>query len=166
MDHLDPKDPKPKKPSIPNQTKPVNMLNMLNMLNQRTVRSVYASKSLMDEFSMYAKGTRESVAYHLEQALIEYMLNHPRENRAVIIQHMLKKSINNGLQRELEEQLLCSNIKAYLDTIKRIEQDGRGDIEQIKVDLCKSVSEAVKFREPTDKLLNLLQQVKDSGYLE
>jgi len=106
------------------------------------------------------------MAYHLEHALLEYMVNHPQENRVVIIQHMLQKSINNGLQRELGEQLICSNIKAYLDTINRIEQDGRGDIEQIKVDLCKSVGEAIKFRDPTDKLLSLLQQVKDSGYLE
>ena len=141
-------------------------LNMLNMLGQRTVRSVYVSQRLMEEFCIYAKGTRESVAYHLEQALIEYMINHPRENHAVIIQQMLEKSINGGLQRELEEQLLCSNIRAYLDTIKRIEQDGRGDIDQIKVDLCKSVSDAIKFREPTDKLLSLLQQVKDGNYLE
>lgn len=158
--------PKPKKPYIPYYTNPSNITDITDITEDKISRSVYISKKIIDDFSVYAKGSLEGMAYHLEQALIEYMINHPRENHAVIIQHMLKKYINTGLQHELEEQLICSNIKAYLTTIRRIEQDGRGDIEQIKVDLCKSVSNAVKFREPTDKLLSLLQQVKDGGYLE
>jgi hypothetical protein len=152
--------------SIPTKPKPYNILNILNILNDRKVTTVYASKKLMNDFSQYAKGSQESVATNLENALAEYMINHPLENHTVIIQHVLKESISNGVQHDLEEQLLCSDIKGYLDTLERIKKSGRGDFDEFKLGLYKVVVNAVKFRDPTDKLLSLLQQVKDGGYFE
>lgn len=155
-----------KKVSIPIQSNPYNILNILNILNDRKVTTVYASKKLMNEFSQYAKGSRESVATNLEKALAEYMINHPLENHTVIIQHMLEKSLNNGIQHDLEDQILCSDVEDYLETLRRIKVDGRGDFDEFKLGLYKVVVNAVKFRDPSDRLLSLLQRVKDGGYFE
>lgn len=155
-----------KKVSIPIQSNPYNILNILNILNDRKVTTVYASKKLMNEFSQYARGSQESVATNLENALIEYMINHPLENHVVTIQHVLKESLNNGIQHDLEDQILCSDIEDYLETLERIKRSGQGDFEEFKLGLYKVVVNAIKFRSPSDRLLSLLHKVKGDGYFE
>ncbi len=120
----------------------------------------------MNEFSQYARGSQESIATNLENALIEYMINHPLKNHTITIQHMLKESLDNGIQHDLEDQILCSDIEGYLETLERIKRSGQGDFEEFKLGLYKVVVNAIKFRSPSDRLLSLLHKIKEDGYFE
>jgi hypothetical protein len=110
----------------------------------------------------YAKATNIPVGVFAEKAFIEYMVNHPNENHSIVIQQILPE--NRDIQHELEDDLLCSDISGYLETLSRIEATGHGSHSEFKLGLYKTIREAVKFRNPSDKLKELLHRVKERGY--
>jgi hypothetical protein len=101
----------------------------------------------------------------MEKALIEYMKNHPSDECKIDIQIRLGEQIN-GIQRELEEQILCGCIDDCLSLLEDEDCQTRGNPLQVKDELVGHVGKAVRIICPSDRLLSLLHRVKDGGYLE
>ena len=134
---------------------------------KRGMCAVYMDKKIYDVFRKYASRKSHRRSYQVwSTALTDYMEANPIECMVVEIQRDLSNKIENGIQRELEEKLLCRNIEDCLETLNDIELTRRGNFSMVLSDLIKHVSDATRFREPSDKLLTVLHKVKESGRLE
>ena len=149
-----------------NKIESENRINRINRFDDRRNNTFHASFSLVTAYRKYAKMSGLSLADCVERALLKDMECYPLENHTVTIQHMLKESLDNGIQHDLEDQILCSDIEGYLETLERIKRSGQGDFEEFKLGLYKVVVNAIKFRSPSDRLLSLLHKVKEDGYFE
>jgi hypothetical protein len=101
-----------------------------------------------------------------EDAFVEYMMNHPEDSCHVEIQKEFSEKIENGIQRELEEKILCRDIEGCLRTLENIEATNLGNFGMVFSELVSAVRTATKIKNPSDRLLNVLKKVKESKRLD
>lgn len=100
-----------------------------------------------------------------EVALMEYMVNHPVEDCRIEVQVEMGNNLHD-IQRDLSNQILCRNIESCLKLLSDEVCNQRGNPLIIKEELLGYVKEAVKVKSPSEKLINLLQRVKDGKHFE
>ena len=134
---------------------------------KRNMCAVYMDEEMYDVFRVYAVKKAPRKAYEVwGKALATYMRDNPIECMVVQVQQDLSDRVDNGIQRELEEKVLCRRIDDCLGTLELIGSTGVGNDAAVLSDLIKAVSEAVKIHSAGDRLLSLLHKVKESGYLD
>ena len=136
------------------------------MVKDRVPISTRISRELYRSWGRYCETSR-GWGYKgelTENALTEYMVNHPNEQNVIIINGI--NSDTSDIQRQLEEDLLSSDIFAYIEVLDRLRREGGGYPNEFKEELHKVVSKAVKIKGIGERLKAALQRVKDGGYFD
>jgi hypothetical protein len=100
-----------------------------------------------------------------EDAFVEYMMNHPVDECRVEVQVEMGNQLHE-VQRELSNQILCKNIENCLWLLSDKDCKDRGSPFLVKEELLGHVKEAVKIKNPSQTLIELLQRVREERHLE
>ena len=110
-------------------------------------------------FRRYAHMHTGSLAVCIENALLEYMQNHPLEDVNLTINHVTEKKLTE-IQKRLEIALMYSEIKHLVEVLDRIQRTGLGNYKEFQYDLLKALKPAIKLRTPSPKLIELLKEAE------
>jgi len=89
----------------------------------------------------------------VEEALIEYMKNHPLEGTPIVIQNQIKSSINDKL-KILQISLIEKPLRLYMTRLT----DGDGDPDFLRKNISKEVKRGIKIKTPPPEFLALLME--------
>jgi len=143
---------------------PSNITVITDMLDYVS-RSVYMSKSVLDDFTTEYKGAKGGVAHHLGRALIEYKISHPKEKSTTIIQQRMDEKIDT-VQDRLEQKILCKDISRLIGILDNMKGKTGGDKEEFQTELISHLKKAIKIKNPNEKLIKLMELIDNDGYLQ
>lgn len=139
----------------------------INSEGSRKTFGLYISEGVFKAFTLYASKHRPIKACEIwEKALMHYMENNPIECLTFEIQKEFSEKIENGIQRELEEKILCKDIEGCLRTLETIETTNLGNFSTVLSELVSAVRTATKIKSPSGRLLSALKKVKESKRLD
>lgn len=120
----------------------------------RVTRPVYVSRSVIEGFIKYAKSTSEGVAHHLENALIEYVENHPLENKPILIQ----RQISSVLPRKLDYVNMNLLEPQITSLVNKIREEPDAEMPELKSKLAKLIKKGVYIKHPSEEFASILEE--------
>lgn len=126
----------------------------------RKNESFWMSPNIARGFRSYSRFTNQPVGVCVEEALIEYMQNHPVQQVSLSVIRDLR-SIVPSLQTRLRTKILKRRIRHVLNILTRLEQNSTGNPDEFRRQLHKLVLQATKIRSPEPSLLELLGEAED-----
>jgi len=128
--------------------------------NYRSQGSIWCNKALLTAYRNYTKSIYHmSMADCLERALLNDMRTHPVATMNLTINHVTEEKLTE-IQKRLEIAIMYSEIKHLVEILDRIKATGRGNYEEFQYDLLKALKPAVKLRNPSPKLIELLAEAE------
>jgi len=148
-----------------NKTNQPNQPNQINH-ERRSNQSFHLFPSVADSFRKYAHRVPEkNVGEVIEEALFEYIENHPIEDVTLIIQRKLTEEIPD-VSRRLEQKILIKDIRYCVYHMDNIRKTGKGDYDCFHEQLIGHLKNAIKIKNPNGELVKLMELIDNDGYLE
>ena len=146
-----------------NQSNISDILDILDkdfIFNDRTTCSVYMSKSILEDFILFAKSNgRHSVCELLEKLMIYGMQVIPNKKILFDQTYVIKKP--NDVQSEMKEKVLCYKLGNSIDRVLDLkEKDMLKSYPQAFTIFMDNLEEATKISNPSDKLLGLMEKAR------
>ena len=141
------------KKTTPNQPVQPNQINRNNT-------SFHILPQIANGFRTYAKHTGKPVGECVEQALIEYMQNHPTPQIKLNIQQH-QPNTNTDIQNRLRNKILTSRIQGTIQILRHLNKTKTGDKTYYQIQLRKLVLQAASLRNPDEYLLRLMEEAED-----
>ena len=152
-------------PIIIDKKNQYNIIDKYNILDQeknkpRGTCSFYMSRSLYKGWCRYCELSGQKHNHLTEEALLEYMRNHPVPQVTLNVTQDLA-AYAPDIKTRLRNKILRDKIGSVIATLHRIQETGRGDRTIFSQQLQKLVLQATNMKHPDADLMELLKEAED-----